>query len=226
MLSTSEETLFKEFSHFKRGSVERVKKFTDYAFVHYHCREDALVALEVMNGVLIDGAAVEVMLAKPASGKDDGSGGGSRRHGSRGHLRNSSAAAGGKWWMYRGDGGAVGTAPDDDAALRTMAAPSCAGSLVFAAAAGERVVAMLTERFRGRLRKKQRSKRADKLRSCVSRRQRWAVFPPVPRHAPHPHQRPGPEAEPVRHRGQPAGHLLPPEQLVGARVPAVLHAGP
>ncbi|CAF98753.1 unnamed protein product [Tetraodon nigroviridis] len=90
MLNTSEETLFKAFSHFKPGSVERVKKFTDYAFVHYYCREDALAALDPMNGVLIDGAAVEVMLAKPAISKEDSSG--SRRHGSRGYLKSNNTA--------------------------------------------------------------------------------------------------------------------------------------
>uniref|UniRef100_H3CTI1 Probable RNA-binding protein 46 n=1 Tax=Tetraodon nigroviridis TaxID=99883 RepID=H3CTI1_TETNG len=95
MLNTSEETLFKAFSHFKPGSVERVKKFTDYAFVHYYCREDALAALDPMNGVLIDGAAVEVMLAKPAISKEDSSG--SRRHGSRGYLKSNNTAGGGKY---------------------------------------------------------------------------------------------------------------------------------
>uniref|UniRef100_A0A3B4B7R6 Probable RNA-binding protein 46 n=1 Tax=Periophthalmus magnuspinnatus TaxID=409849 RepID=A0A3B4B7R6_9GOBI len=49
MLSTSEETLQHEFSRFKPGSVERVKKLTDYAFVHYHHRDDALTALVNKN---------------------------------------------------------------------------------------------------------------------------------------------------------------------------------
>ncbi|KAG7236300.1 hypothetical protein INR49_001216, partial [Caranx melampygus] len=70
MLSTSEETLRREFSSFKPGCVERVKKLTDYAFVHYRCRDDALTALTLMNGAHVDGAAVEVMLAKPAGIKD------------------------------------------------------------------------------------------------------------------------------------------------------------
>lgn len=137
MLSTSEETLFKEFSNFKPGSVERVKKFTDYAFVHYYCREDALAALAVMNGVQIDGAAVEVMLAKPATSKDDGSG--SRRHGTRGHLRTSN---GGKYFMYRGNAGMVGGVSDEDVPLRTMAVSSCMGSPIYTTAAGEGVVYM------------------------------------------------------------------------------------
>lgn len=138
MLSTSEETLFKEFSHFKPGSVEHVKKLTDYAFVHYYCREDALAALAVMNGAQIDGATVEVMLAKPAISKEDSSG--SRRHGTRGSPRNNSAASRGKYLMYRSNGGMVGGASDEDVPLRTMAVSSYMGGPVFTTAAGEGVV--------------------------------------------------------------------------------------
>uniref|UniRef100_A0A8K9XRZ7 Probable RNA-binding protein 46 n=1 Tax=Oncorhynchus mykiss TaxID=8022 RepID=A0A8K9XRZ7_ONCMY len=65
MMTTTEETLRQEFSRFKPGTVERVKKLTDYAFVHYHSREDAVTALHLMNGALIDGATIEVTLAKP-----------------------------------------------------------------------------------------------------------------------------------------------------------------
>lgn len=146
MLNTSEETLFKAFSHFKPGSVERVKKFTDYAFVHYYCREDALAALDAMNGVLIDGAAVEVMLAKPAISKEDSSG--SRRHGSRGYLKsNSNTAGGGKYLTYRGNGAVIGGASEEDVPLRTMAVSSYMGSPVFTTAAGEGLVATLSEWF-------------------------------------------------------------------------------
>ncbi|KAG7315535.1 hypothetical protein KOW79_020401 [Hemibagrus wyckioides] len=67
MLHTTEETLRLEFSHLKPGSVERVKKLTDYAFIHFHCREDALAAQQSMDGKLIDGSPIEVTLAKPAS---------------------------------------------------------------------------------------------------------------------------------------------------------------
>ncbi len=77
MLSTTEETLRSEFSHLKPGSVERVKKLTDYAFIHFYNREDALNALESMNGKVIDGSPIEVTLAKPVS-KD-----GNKRSGSR-----------------------------------------------------------------------------------------------------------------------------------------------
>uniref|UniRef100_A0A674AP40 Probable RNA-binding protein 46 n=1 Tax=Salmo trutta TaxID=8032 RepID=A0A674AP40_SALTR len=65
MMTTTEDTLRQEFSRFKPGTVERVKKLTDYAFVHYHSREDAVTALHLMNGALIDGATIEVTLAKP-----------------------------------------------------------------------------------------------------------------------------------------------------------------
>lgn len=150
MVSTSEETLFKEFSHFKPGSVERVKKLTDYAFVHYHCREDALAAIAIMNGVQIDGATVEVMLAKPATSKEDSSS--SRRPGTRGHLRNNKTG-GGKYCMYRGNIDSIGGASDEDVPLRTMAVPSCMGSPVLTTAGGEGLVythsnsAMLLEWF-------------------------------------------------------------------------------
>ncbi|KAL0970673.1 hypothetical protein UPYG_G00245540 [Umbra pygmaea] len=80
MLTTSEETLRQQFSCFKPGAVERVKKLTDYAFVHYHFRDDALMALHLMNGTLIDGAAVEVTLAKPVN-KESG-----RRFSNRGYI--------------------------------------------------------------------------------------------------------------------------------------------
>lgn len=65
MLHTSEETLHVEFGRLKPGSVERVKKLTDYAFIHFYCREDALAAQKSMNGKLIDGSRIEVTLAKP-----------------------------------------------------------------------------------------------------------------------------------------------------------------
>ncbi|XP_006818852.1 APOBEC1 complementation factor isoform X2 [Saccoglossus kowalevskii] len=65
MLNTTEETIEKEFNSLKEGSVERVKKIRDYAFVHFVTREDALYALNAMNGHNVDGSVVEVVLAKP-----------------------------------------------------------------------------------------------------------------------------------------------------------------
>ncbi|KAM4611639.1 putative RNA-binding protein 46 [Polymixia lowei] len=93
VLSTSEETLRQEFSRFKPGAVERVKKLTDYAFVHYHSREDAMAALRLMNGALIDGALVEVTLAKPV-GSREGAIASGRRHGSRGYGGSSVGGGG------------------------------------------------------------------------------------------------------------------------------------
>ncbi len=52
MMSTTEESLREAFGNAcgNIGSVERVKKIRDYAFVHFRERDDALRAMEVMNG--------------------------------------------------------------------------------------------------------------------------------------------------------------------------------
>ncbi|KAK3523206.1 hypothetical protein QTP86_021767 [Hemibagrus guttatus] len=65
MIETSEETLRKIFSQFNPGCVERVKKIRDYAFVHFTCRDDAVVAMDHLNGTEIEGSCIEVTLAKP-----------------------------------------------------------------------------------------------------------------------------------------------------------------
>ncbi|KAF1398018.1 putative RNA-binding protein 46, partial [Spheniscus humboldti] len=67
MISTTEDTIKAEFNKFKPGIVERVKKLRDYAFVHFFHREDAVAAMSVMNGKCIDGASIEVTLAKPVN---------------------------------------------------------------------------------------------------------------------------------------------------------------
>ncbi|XP_073525045.1 probable RNA-binding protein 46 [Phyllobates terribilis] len=67
MISTTEETIKAEFNQFKAGAVDRVKKLRDYAFVHFFQREDAVTAMSVMNGRCIDGAHIEVTLAKPVN---------------------------------------------------------------------------------------------------------------------------------------------------------------
>ncbi|NXX52247.1 RBM46 protein, partial [Scopus umbretta] len=67
MISTTEDTIKAEFNKFKPGVVERVKKLRDYAFVHFFHREDAVAAMSVMNGKCIDGASIEVTLAKPVT---------------------------------------------------------------------------------------------------------------------------------------------------------------
>ncbi|XP_032374879.1 putative RNA-binding protein 46 [Etheostoma spectabile] len=138
MLSTSEETLRQEFSRFKPGSVERVKKLTDYAFVHYRCRDDAVTALSLMNGAQIDGATLEVTLAKPAGVKEGGVAG--RRYNSRGYLGNNNnnnggggegggggngggAGGNGTFLLHRSDGGMVGGAGDAYPPMRTLPPP-------------------------------------------------------------------------------------------------------
>lgn len=92
MLSTSEDTLRQEFSRFKPGSVERVKKLTDYGFVHFRHRDDALTALGLMHGAVIDGATIEVTLAKPANASREGgacsAGSRARKYHSRSYLGN------------------------------------------------------------------------------------------------------------------------------------------
>ncbi|XP_019394142.1 PREDICTED: APOBEC1 complementation factor isoform X2 [Crocodylus porosus] len=65
MLSTTEETIEKEFNNIKPGAVERVKKIRDYAFVHFNNREDAIEAMKALNGKVLDGSPIEVSLAKP-----------------------------------------------------------------------------------------------------------------------------------------------------------------
>ncbi|XP_005446318.1 APOBEC1 complementation factor isoform X2 [Falco biarmicus] len=65
MLSTTEETIEKEFNSIKPGAVERVKKIRDYAFVHFNKREYAVEAMKALNGKVLDGSPIEVTLAKP-----------------------------------------------------------------------------------------------------------------------------------------------------------------
>ena len=54
--------LFEEY-----GSIERVKKIKDYAFVHFEDRNLALKAMNNLNGRDLGGAHIEVSLAKPPS---------------------------------------------------------------------------------------------------------------------------------------------------------------
>ena len=51
MISTTEETIKAEFNKFKPGTVERVKKLRDYAFVHFFNREDAVAAINLSNTI-------------------------------------------------------------------------------------------------------------------------------------------------------------------------------
>ncbi|XP_076354955.1 putative RNA-binding protein 46 isoform X3 [Tachypleus tridentatus] len=65
MVVTDEEKIKQAFSLNGELQVERVKKLKDYAFIHYNSREDAENALQNMNGMVIDGAVIEVRWAKP-----------------------------------------------------------------------------------------------------------------------------------------------------------------
>lgn len=53
------------FSQWNPGCVERVKKIRDYAFVHFTSRDDAVLAMDNLNGTEIEGSCIEVTLAKP-----------------------------------------------------------------------------------------------------------------------------------------------------------------
>ncbi|CAL8328440.1 unnamed protein product [Merluccius merluccius] len=65
MMETSEETLRKVFGQWNPGCVERVKKIRDYAFVHFTSRDDAVLAMDHLNGTEVEGSCIEVTLAKP-----------------------------------------------------------------------------------------------------------------------------------------------------------------
>ncbi|KAM6221444.1 RNA-binding protein 47 isoform 2-T2 [Rhynchocyon petersi] len=65
MIETSEDTIKKSFGQFNPGCVERVKKIRDYAFVHFTSREDAVLAMNNLNGTELEGSCLEVTLAKP-----------------------------------------------------------------------------------------------------------------------------------------------------------------
>ncbi|XP_026160115.1 RNA-binding protein 47 isoform X5 [Mastacembelus armatus] len=65
MMETSEEMIRQVFSQWNPGCVERVKKIRDYAFVHFTSREDAVLAMDHLNGTEVEGSCIEVTLAKP-----------------------------------------------------------------------------------------------------------------------------------------------------------------
>ncbi|XP_076818532.1 heterogeneous nuclear ribonucleoprotein Q-like [Clavelina lepadiformis] len=66
-IKASEEIVMTTFSTF--GEVERVKKIKDYAFVHFKERDDAMKALEGLNGLNLEGEPIEISLAKPVDKK-------------------------------------------------------------------------------------------------------------------------------------------------------------
>jgi len=65
--ATTEEMLKEAFEQY--GTVERVKKIKDYAFVHYDERDDAVKAMDNLQNTTLGGACMEISLAKPPSDK-------------------------------------------------------------------------------------------------------------------------------------------------------------
>ena len=60
MLSTTEAQIEEAFS--AHVAVEQVRKIRDYAFVHFHTKEDARSAKETMNGEVDSGASVVMLV--------------------------------------------------------------------------------------------------------------------------------------------------------------------
>ncbi|XP_078471623.1 heterogeneous nuclear ribonucleoprotein Q-like isoform X3 [Lampetra planeri] len=65
--AVTEEILQDTFSVF--GKLERVKKLKDYAFVHFEDRDDAVKAMDEMNGKPLEGEPLVIVLAKPPDKK-------------------------------------------------------------------------------------------------------------------------------------------------------------
>merc|ERR1719158_1594163 len=65
--TVTEENLRETFERF--GRVERVKKIKDYAFVHFEGWTQAVEAMNALNGEELQGARLEISLAKPPSDK-------------------------------------------------------------------------------------------------------------------------------------------------------------
>ncbi|XP_070159246.1 heterogeneous nuclear ribonucleoprotein R isoform X4 [Polyergus mexicanus] len=63
----SEEKLKESFEQY--GKIERVKKIKDYAFIHFEDRDNAVKAMNELNGKEMGGSHIEVSLAKPPSDK-------------------------------------------------------------------------------------------------------------------------------------------------------------
>ena len=61
----TEEKLKESFE--AHGPIQRVKKIKDYAFVHFEERDDAVQAMDALNGRSLHGATLQVSLAKPPS---------------------------------------------------------------------------------------------------------------------------------------------------------------
>uniref|UniRef100_A0A8C4R7K1 Probable RNA-binding protein 46 n=1 Tax=Eptatretus burgeri TaxID=7764 RepID=A0A8C4R7K1_EPTBU len=60
----------------RSGAIEKIKKISNCAVVHFKRQEDALRAQNLLHGAQIDGAQVEVSLARPGISKNASDGGG------------------------------------------------------------------------------------------------------------------------------------------------------
>ncbi|XP_076307632.1 heterogeneous nuclear ribonucleoprotein R-like isoform X1 [Tachypleus tridentatus] len=65
--AVTEEKLKEMFENY--GRVERVKKIKDYAFIHFEDRNNAVKAMNALNGKDVEGGNIEISLAKPPSDK-------------------------------------------------------------------------------------------------------------------------------------------------------------
>jgi heterogeneous nuclear ribonucleoprotein R len=133
--TVSEDQLRQVFQPY--GAVERVKKTKDYGFVHFENRQDALRAMEELNGTNLGDTALEISLAKPPSkqkkqefaggyggggsgswggpmprGGGGGGGGGAGGFGGRGRGRGRGAMGGGPPMQAYGGGYGGGAAYD------------------------------------------------------------------------------------------------------------------
>lgn len=59
----TEDNLKEKFGEY--GKIERVKKIKDYGFVHFEERDDAVKAMDALNGTQLGSQNVEISLAKP-----------------------------------------------------------------------------------------------------------------------------------------------------------------
>ncbi len=66
-METTEQEVEKTFEVF--GTLERVRKMKDYAFVHFETRENAMKAMEQMQGTLLNNNPMEITLARPLTEK-------------------------------------------------------------------------------------------------------------------------------------------------------------
>lgn len=63
-VAATEDILRATFEQF--GNIEKVKKVKDFAFVHFDDRSHCLAAMESMNGEYLEGAELQITLARPA----------------------------------------------------------------------------------------------------------------------------------------------------------------